>query len=331
MSEQIDVPGAGPVDKRVVIGLSAALLAFLAWRYFLAGSGDLEAAEEGEEPGFEDAGTLPAIEGATDWYGAGGGTSVGDITASTPQRITTNAQWSQYARALLLETDSYSGQAIGEALGNYLAGRPLSSQQQQIVMAAIALAGYPPVGTHVVIPGGDTEVKVAPTGLKIVSATSTAITLSWGAVSGASEYRIYRNGVAQNVGSSRDTTGQVGGLQPNTSYTFQVAALSASGAAGPKSSSVSGKTKPVTLARPATPSVSSVTTTTAQLSTKAVPGATGYKWYINGSQRGSSDAPTFRVTGLKRKTKYSASVKADTATQGPGPESARKSFTTKSK
>ncbi len=330
MSEQIDVPGAGPVDKRVVIGLSAALLAFLAWRYFLAGSGDVESVEEGEEPGFEDAGTLPAIEGATDWYG-GGGTSVGDITASTPQRITTNAQWSQYARALLLETDSYTGTAIGEALGNYLAGKPLSSQQQQIVQAAIALAGYPPVGTHVVIPGGDTDVKIAPTGLKVVSATSTAITLSWGAVSGATEYRIYRKGVGQNVGSSRDTSGQVGGLQPNTSYTFEVAALSASGKAGPRSSAVTGKTKPVTLARPATPRVSSVTATTAQLSTTAVPGATGYKWYINGAQRGSSDAPSFRVTGLKRKTKYSASVKADTATQGPGPESARKSFTTKSK
>lgn len=331
MSGEINVPGAGPVDKRVAIGIGAAVVAFLAWRYWLAGTSE-EPVDEAADTGFEDGGSIPSVDGATDWYGSGGGgSSTGDDTSSTSQQIRTNAQWSQYARDQLLVTDAYTGQAIGEALGNYLAGRPLSSSQQQIVRAAIALAGYPPVGTFVVIPGGDTEVTIAPTGLKATGATSTAITLSWSPVSGASSYRVYRGGVSQNVGTSLDTVAQIGGLQPNTSYTFQVAALSGSGKAGPKSSPATGKTKTVSLAKPATPRVTSITATTAQLSTNTVSGASGYNWYINGVAHGHSDKPTYRVVGLKKKTKYSVSVKADTSTQGPGPESARKSFTTKSK
>lgn len=331
MSE-INVPGAGPVDKRVVIGLSAGLIAFLAWRYWLAGSGGVESADTGaEDTGYEEDGTIPAVDGATDWYGSGGGGSTGDPTSSTPQQIRTNAQWSQYARALLLETDSYTGTAIGAALGNYLAGKPLTSQQQEIVSAAIAFAGYPPVGTHVVIPGGDTEIKIAPSGLKVTATTATSVTLSWSAVSGADDYRVYRSGAAENVGTSKDTTATIGGLQPNTSYSFQVAAVSGAGKAGPRSSTATTKTKSVSLAKPATPRVSSVTATTAQLSTSAVSGATGYNWYLNGVAHGHSDKPSYRVTGLKKRTKYAASVKADTSTQGPGPESARKSFTTKSK
>lgn len=330
MSE-INVPGAGPVNKKVAIGIGTALVAFLAWRYWLAGSGVESADETTEDTGYEDGGTIPGVEGATDWYGSGGGSSTGDDTSSTPQQIRTNAQWSQYARDQLLVTDSYTGTAIGAALGNFLAGRPLSTQQQEIVRAAIALAGYPPVGTHVVIPGGDTDVTVAPSGLKVTGATSTSVSLSWGAVSGADEYRIYRSGVAVNVGTSRDTSATVGGLQPNTSYSFQVAALSAAGKAGPKSSTASAKTKAVTLAKPATPRVTAITATTAQLSTNKVSGATGYNWYLNGVAHGHSDGPTYRVVSLKKRTKYRASVKADTSTQGPGPESASKSFTTKSK
>lgn len=331
MSGDINVPKVGAVDKRVAIGVGAAIVAFLAWRYWLAGSSsDAEPADEGaEDTGYEDGGTIPAVDGATDWYGAGG--SSGDSTSSTPQQITTNAQWSQYARDQLLVTDDYTGTAIGEALGNYLAGRPLSSSQQAIVRSAIAYAGYPPVGTHVVIPGGDTDVTVAPTGLKVTGATTSTVTLSWVAVSGASSYDVYRSGASGSPVRAGGTSATIEGLQSGTSYTFQVAAVSGSGKAGPKSSSVPGKTKDVTLTKPATPAVSSVTATSARATTSRVSGATGYHWYLNGRFHGETDAPAHQINGLKRRTKYTVSVRADTATQGPGPESAKKSFTTKSK
>lgn len=328
MSTEVNVPKVGPVPKRVLVGVGVAVAGYLGWRYYRSGSGAESVDPGAQDPGYEDAGTIPSVDGATDWYGAGSSSS-GDVTSSTQQPLTTNAQWSQYARDQLLSADVASGQAISEALGNYLAGRPLTSSQQTIVQAAIAYAGYPPVGTHVVVPGGDTEIKVAPTGLKVTGRSATSITLSWAGVAGAAFYDVYRSGAGANAVRSNATAATIAGLQPNTSYTFQVAAVSGAGVAGPKSSSVSGRTATVTLARPATPAVSAITTTGARVSTSAVSGATGYRWYVNGSLDGATDAPAHTITGLRRGTRYSVSVRADTATQGPGPESAKRSFTTK--
>jgi len=330
MTEQVDIPKVGPVNKKVLIGAGVAVAGFLAWRYYLAGSGSTSVDEGAEDTGYEDGGTIPAVEGATDWYGAGS-SSTGDTTSSTPQAMTTNAQWSQYARDQLLAADVASGADIGAALGNYLAGKPLTSAQQTIVQAAIAYAGYPPVGTHVVVPGGDTEITVAPTGLKVIGTSPNSVTLSWAAVAGADFYDVYRSGAASNAVRSTATSATISGLNSNTSYTFQVAAVSGSGKAGPKSSSVSGKTAAVTLTRPTTPAVGSITATTAHVTTGKVSGATGYRWYVNGKLNGATDAPAHSISGLRKSTKYTVSVRADTPTQGPGPESAKRSFTTKSK
>lgn len=329
MTATIDVPGVGAMDKRVVIGVGVAFAGFLGWRYFRASSGDVAAAAE-TDPGYEDGGTIPAVDGATDWYGSGT-SPTGDTTSSTPQALTTNAQWTVMATDRLLAVDAASGPDIAAALGNYLNGRPLSAAQQSIVNAAIAYAGYPPVGSHVVVPGGNTDITVAPSGLRVIGQSANAITLSWSAVAGASFYDVYRSGAANNAVRSGATSATIAGLQPNTSYSFQVAAVSGSGKAGPKSSSASGKTKPVTLARPATPSVSQITTSSVQATTGRVTGAAGYLWYVNGVAHGHSDTPTYRVVGLKRGTKYRLTVKADTPTQSPGPESAARTFTTKSK
>lgn len=330
MSDDIDVPKVGPVPKKALIGVGVAVAGFLAWRYYRAGSGATSVEEGADDAGYEDGGTIPAVEGATDWYGSGS-SSTGDTTSSTPQTLTTNAAWSQYASNQLIALDVASGQAIGEALGNYLAGRPLTAAQQSIVQAAIAYAGYPPVGTHVVVPGGDTEIKVAPSGLKVIGQSANSVTLEWVAVAGASFYDVYRSGAASNAVRSNGTRATISGLNSNSSYTFQVAAVSGAGAAGPKSSSVTGKTSAVSLAKPATPSVSGITATGAKVSVARVSGATGYRWYVNGRLDGATDAPAHTISGLKRSTKYGVSVRADTATQGPGPESARRSFTTKSK
>ncbi len=332
MTDQVDIPKVGPVNKKVLIGVGVALAGFLAWRYYLAGSGAAPADEgaAAEDAGYEDGGTIPAVEGATDWYGSGSSSS-GDTTSSTSQALTTNAAWSQYASNQLVALDVASGSDIATALGNYLAGRPLTSAQQAIVQAAIAYAGYPPVGTHVVVPGGDTDITVAPTGLKVIGQSPNSVTLSWVAVAGASFYDVYRSGAASNAVRSGATSATISGLNPNTSYTFQVAAVSGSGKAGPRSSSVSGKTAAVSLARPSTPSVTAITATGAKVSTGRVAGATGYRWYVNGKLNGATDGPAHSISGLKKSTKYTVSVKADNSTQAPGPESAKRSFTTRSK
>ncbi|WP_041049115.1 S-layer homology domain-containing protein, partial [Gordoniibacillus kamchatkensis] len=63
-----------------------------------------------------------------------------------------------------------------------------------------------------------------PTGLKTSDITSTSVTLSWDAMSGAASYNIYDNGqfIASNV---TGTSYQVTGLTPGSSHTFTISAV----------------------------------------------------------------------------------------------------------
>ncbi|MFF6776383.1 chitinase [Streptomyces sp. NPDC012637] len=86
-------------------------------------------------------------------------------------------------------------------------------------------------------PGGDpVQPPGTPTGLTAGSPTSTAVTLTWPAVPGATSYRLYRDGVliATVTGTSYTATG----LAPGTSYGFQVSAANSAGESA-KSASVS--------------------------------------------------------------------------------------------
>lgn len=84
----------------------------------------------------------------------------------------------------------------------------------------------------------------APTGVKVIGTTRTTVTLRWNPVSGAQYYRVYRSGSSANVGATDAVNHSItiGGLKPNTSYKFEVAADTVNNYPGPKSSSVTGKT-----------------------------------------------------------------------------------------
>lgn len=332
MSGDIDIPKVGKVDKKILIPIVVVAVAFVGYRFYVSGnaSGGEEVVPESE---FADGGTEPSYIGPVAGSPAGeydgdGSTPDTGSTDSYGFNGTTNAQWTQYVSTQLSQSDSYSYSAIVEALGNYLGGVPLSTAQQSIVRAAIALGGYPPVGSHVIVPGGNTAITVAPSGLKVASTTSTQATLTFNPVAGASGYKAFR-GAGSSVGSSTGTTIVVSGLTPNTTYHFNVVATSASGASGPHSASVTGKTKGVTLARPNTPKVSSITKTSAHVTSNKIANATGYNWYINGVAHGHSDGPAYTVSGLKTRTTYRLTVAGDTATANPGPQSPVKTFKTK--
>lgn len=329
LAGDVEIPVAGKVPKKAVVGIAAAAIAFVAWRYYVASSGSGDGTEA-TDAGYEDPGTLPAVQGAVrDDNSYGSGSAEPATVDGYGFTGTTNSQWTQYAAGQLTQSDTWSYTDIMTALGNYLAGKPLSTLQQNIVNAAVGVTGQPPVGYHTVVPGGNTPITIAPSGLKAVANSATSVTLTFGAVSGASGYRAYKNGVGTNIGSAAGTTITLSNLEGNTSYKFGVRAYGPSGSTGPLSSLVSVKTKGVTLKQPNKPRVTAIQKTSAHLATSAVAGADGYNWYANGTSHGHSDAPSYTMTGLKANTSYRITVRADTSTGSPGPASNTATFKTK--
>ncbi|TDO50854.1 cellulose binding domain-containing protein [Kribbella sp. VKM Ac-2527] len=86
--------------------------------------------------------------------------------------------------------------------------------------------------------GGRGTVPGAPGGLT-GTPSSSSVSLSWNAASGATSYNVYRNGT--KVGSPTGTSFTDSGLTANTTYSYQVSASNSAGE-GAKSGSISVKT-----------------------------------------------------------------------------------------
>lgn len=327
MPDTISIPQVGAVPKRTALLVGAAgagVVVYLVYRQRQTAAADAAAvaAAPPEDPytGMTDTGSL---DGSVSGYA----TDQSSDTGTTGP--TTNAAWSQAAAESL--AGSYDTQAITDALGRYLSRQPLSDLDQRIVQAAIAFMGYPPEGSYSLIPGGNSGMTVAPAGLRVTGTTATTATLSWSPVAGAGYYRVYRSGVADNIGATDASNHSitVGGLQPNTAYTFYVAADTTSGVPGPRSAGATGRTTATALKAPSRPTVSAITKSTAAVRTGAVHGAGYYRWYVNGTPHGASDSTTYTLTGLRAGSRYSVTVAADTTSQQPGPQSPAAEFTTK--
>ncbi|MDQ0763578.1 chitinase [Streptomyces canus] len=89
--------------------------------------------------------------------------------------------------------------------------------------------------------GGDPAptVPAAPAGLAVSGTSSSSVSLSWNAVSGATGYNVYRNGT--KVTAVTGTSATVTGLAASTSYSFQVTAVNSAGESV-KSGAVTGTT-----------------------------------------------------------------------------------------
>lgn len=327
MAESVDVPKVGKVDKKVIVPIVVAAAAFIGYRYWKARQdvGDGEPVD----PGYEDmsGGLGPGQTRPAGDYGLPDDSSTGNSTGGF--RGTSNSEWSEYVTDRLQQDGRWTYSVIAVALGNFLSDKPLSSEQQDIVRAAIGIAGQPPVGYHSIIPGGNTSITVAPTGGAASATGPDKLRVSFVGVAGAATYNVYVNGSVRGTGTASPI--DITGLAPGTSYSVQVAAVSASGAVGPKSSAFTGKTAGAAIGKASQPRIT-VNTGGGRITfaTSAIPYATGYDWFLNGKIVNHTAGPACTYTGLRTKGRYSpgASVRA-TGASGPGPVSLAKSFTTK--
>ncbi len=142
-----------------------------------------------------------------------------------------------------------------------------------------------------------------------ISATSTyySVTISWGAVSGATGYDVLFNGTVYSVTSCYKT---ISGLSANRNYSYQVRARNSAGtSAYSASKSIATKVQP-----PATPTGVSATATLNSVTVKwnAVSGATGYTVLFNGTAYNVTGT-TKTFTGLSSGVTYDYAVRASNA------------------
>lgn len=327
MSEAtVDVPAVGRVKKQYVIAAAALVAGIVGYAYWRAGQAPADF------PAYTDEDVVS--DGVTDTAGgvAGGSANSGGLGVDNSTSPDTDAEWVQFAREALAGT--FDDAALAVALGRYIGHETLTSAQADMVRAAIGSLGYPPGGKYPIdtVTGSTPSALTEPKNLRVIAKDTTSVTIAYDPVPGAALYRAYRSGASTNVGATDggNHSIRISGLEPNREYSFQIAADTIGGKPGPKSQPIKAKTAAITLAKPAKPSVSA-TATTAKVSTKAVSGARGYHWYLNGQLSNETDAPTWTFTGLKRGTTYRVNVAADTPTQGRGPKSDTTTFKTKTK
>jgi len=339
MAGDLEIPKVGKLPKKVVIPVAVGVAAFIGWRFWQARQGgpDAESTIEDGEFGAVDTAvpdTLNPFPGSFSGGGGSGGSSdsSGDRNNDGqigPGEFTTNGEWTAYV-VDKLAGERWSSNDVQLAIGLALAGKPTTSEQQNILRAAVAAGGNPPQGSLTIVTGGNTAITVAPTGVK-ATADETTASVAFGSVPGAASYRVFRGGVAAAAGTGSGSPITVGGLTPNTPYTFQVAAVTTSGTVGPKSASTSVRTKSYAVAKPGMPAVSGVTATAATATVGAVAHADEYIWYLNGAQRALTEGTRYTFGGLKPGTTYRVSVVARGFHQYASARSAERAFTTKKK
>ncbi len=328
MAEDVNLPKLGKMNKKVVLPVVGVAAAYVGYRYWKARSTPADLSED--DPAYEDAGTLPGVAGAVkpdNSYGGGTGGNGG----SNDDDITTNSQWTRYAIQELAGSGRWDSGDVASALGNYLDRQPLTDDQATIVRAAIGVAGNPPVGTYYVVPGGNTGLTVAPTGVVATGITSTSATISFTPVPGATSYQVYLSGRTSAVAVGNSSPIKIDGLTAGTKYSVQVAGVNKAGTVGPKSSAAGFSTSAAVATQPSQPTIKSVTKSTVTVSSGITnsTGIVGYRWNLNGRFANQTTSPVATLTRLSPNTAYSVTVQSVTNSGKFSDQSRARSFRTK--
>lgn len=233
---EVHLPVVGGVSKKaLIIGgvASAAVVGLVLLRKRKAAAAAPAAADPNAadpnasdyvDPGLQDTSGGP-VYGATGYTDPNSGQWVYGNTGTGQAAATTNAAWAQNAIAYLAGNSSVDTGALAAALGAYLAGRAVTTDQETLIDQAIAAEGYPPqsgpngyppginvstAGTGAGGTGGTTGGVSgssaggsssggsssagghlpAPAGFRATAKTARGFTLTWHPVSGAHGYRV---------------------------------------------------------------------------------------------------------------------------------------------
>lgn len=213
---EVHLPVVGGVSKKaLIIGgvASAGVVGLFLLRKRSSSSGtaapaDPSSADPGSgdylDPGLQDTTGGPTY-GATGYTDPNTGQWVYGNTGTGQAAATTNAAWSQNAIAYLAGNSSVDTGALAAALGAYLAGRPVTTDQEALIDQAIAAEGYPPVSG----PNGN------PPGMNVSSAGTGAGGTggSTGGVTGSGGDPPPAPGGGSTGGGSHPITATVSGLK----------------------------------------------------------------------------------------------------------------------
>jgi hypothetical protein len=168
-------------------------------------------------------------------YGLGGGGGY-NPTPQGPGSYTSNAQWAQAAEDYLVNTIGEHASDVGNALGKYITGQAVTSDQKAFIEQAIAFAGAVPVPAGDGFPPSIRDVPQPPptqghaqnpvSGLH-VTARFTQADVSWKPSKGATSYRVRirtpSNHIVQEM-NTVDTKITLHGLGKNATYEANVLA-----------------------------------------------------------------------------------------------------------
>jgi chitodextrinase len=166
---------------------------------------------------------------------------------------------------------------------------------------------------------GDTQAPTAPSALAATGATTTSISVGWGASLdnvGVAGYGQYRNGTS--VGSSAGTSYTFTGLACGTSYSLAVDAYDAAGNRSAKAT-MSAATAACAVADTQPPTVpqgrvmsgaTGTSFTMTWLASTDNVGVAGYRAYLNGAQVATTTQLTYTYTGLTCGTTYTVALEA---------------------
>ncbi|MEU9048374.1 hypothetical protein AB0D63_43300 [Kitasatospora sp. NPDC048343] len=242
----MEVPGVGRVPKTYVYGATAVAAGYVLYAYMKRSrdrkAAAAAAASAGPNTDYGTPDVLPAVPPGA--HGAFGPVNGNSTTPPPANAITDNATWSAAVRDRM--AGAYPDNLVVDAIGAFLNKQPLNDQQLKIVQAAIAVAGYPPVGDLHVISGptGSTAMLVAPTNVHVIDQQPDQFTIVFDPVPGAESYIVWEEGVETARFGPQPVCG-VPNRAPGTTYgPFEFAAVSASGQVGPKSAGQKFSTAP---------------------------------------------------------------------------------------